>query len=117
MFRGNSVSGPDSYILLYWMQQASRRMVSVGRQDRLMAAIRQVIFESSKDADRTFVYVAFKEGQILISNDETDIVFGPDWEGRQSPRRNRLLRDTRRLRPQGADILTSQEAYAQIQGT
>jgi hypothetical protein len=40
-----------------------------------------------------------------------------DREGRQSPRRNRLLRDTRRLRPQGADILTSQEAYAQIQGT
>ena len=78
-----------------------------------MAAIRDVIFEHSKNPDRTFVYVAFHEGKSLITNDKTDIVFGPPNES--TPRRNRLLRGTRRLRPGNPDILTSKEGHAATQ--
>ena len=113
MVEGNSVDAEETYLLQYFMEVNSQRRVAVDRQDRLMAAIRDVIFEHSKNPDRTFVYVAFHEGKSLISNDREDIVFGPLNERR--PRRDRLLRETRRLRPDGADILTSQEAHAAIQ--
>ena len=113
MMEGNSVDAGEVYLLQYFMDVNSQRKVAVARQDRLMAAIRVVIFELSKNPDRTFVYVAFHEGKALISNDREDIVFGPPNERR--PRRDRLLRETRRLRPDGADILTSQEAHAAIQ--
>ena len=113
MMEGSSVDAGEVYLLQYFMDVNSQRKVAVARQDRLMAAIREVIFELSKNPDRTFVYVAFHEGKSLISNDREDIVFGPPNERR--PRRDRLLRETRRLRPDGPGILTSQEAHAVIQ--
>ena len=108
MLEGSSVNAGEVYLLQYFMDVNFQRKVVVDRRDRLMTAISKVIFEPSKNADRTFVYVAFHEGKLLISNDRTDIVDGPT--GESTPRRNRLLRETRRLRPQGADIITSQEA-------
>ena len=113
MLEGRSVDGEEAYLLQYFMDARIQRKVAVNRQDRLMAAINEVIFEPSKNADRTFVYVAFHEGKWLITNDRTDIVEGP--AGERTTRRNRLLRETRRLRPDSADILTSQEAHAAIQ--
>ena len=113
MMEGNSVDAGEVYLLQYFMEVNSQQKVAVARQDRLMAAIREVIFEQSKNPDRTFVYVAFHEGKSLISNDREDIVFGPPNERR--PRRDRLLRETRRLRPNSSDILTSQEAHAAMQ--
>ena len=114
MMRGSSVDAGEVYLLQYFMDVNLQRKVAADRRDRLMAAIREVIFEPSKNPDRTFVYVAFHEGKVLISNDWEDIVFGPSNERR--PRRDRLLRETRRRRPDGAEILTSQEAHATIQG-
>ena len=112
VLEGNSVDAGEVYLLQYFMDVNFQRKVVVDRRDRLMAAINRVIFEPSKNADRTFVYVAFHEGKSLISNDRTDIVEGPTSE--RMPRRNRLLRETRRLRPRGADIFTSQDAHAVI---
>ncbi len=112
MLEGSSVNGGEVYLLQYFMDVNFQRGVVVAPRDGLMAAINQVIFEPSKNADRTFVYVAFHEGKSLISNDRADIVEGP--AGERTPRRNRLRRETRRLRPHGADILTSQEAHAKI---
>ena len=114
MLQGSSVNGEEVYLLQYFMNANFHRKVTVDPQDRLMAAIREVIFERSKNADRTFVYVAFRQGRWLISNDITDIVEGSARES--TPRRHRLLRKTRRLRTDGADILTSHQAYAAIQG-
>ena len=65
-----------------------------------------------KEADRTFVYVAFKVGRALISNDMRDIVRGTASE--QPHRRVRLLAITCGIRPTGASILTSQEAHSRI---
>ena len=112
MVEGNSVDADEAYLLQYFMDVNFQRKVAVDRQDPLMAAIRDVIFEHSKNPDRTLVYVAFHEGKSLITNDKTDIVLGPPNESR--PRRNRLLRGTRGLRPGDPDILTSKEAHAAI---
>ena len=101
-------------ILRYWFIYALRHKVDLELQDRLMQTIRGVIHELPKNADRIFVYVAFKEGKILISNDKHDIVCGPVRERRQGPRRTRLLNATRNHRPNGADILTSREASSTI---
>ena len=114
MVEGNSVDADEAYLLQYFMNVDHQRKVAVTRRDRLMTAIWKVICERDKNPDRTFVYVAFHEGKSLISNDRADIICGPPSERR--PRRDRLLRETRRLRPDGADILTSQEAHAAIQG-
>ena len=113
MMRGSSVDAGEVYLLQYFMDVNFQRKVAVDRRDRLMAAIREVIFETSKTPDRTFVYVAFIEGKSLISNDRADIVEGPARE--RTLRRDRLFSETRRLRSDGADILTSQEAHAAIQ--
>ena len=106
--------GIEGDILRYWMTEAVPQRVQVGLQDDLMQAIRRVIIELPEQVDRIFVYVAFQTGRVLISNDEMHIVRGPEIEIRQSHRRDRLVRNTRRLRPNGADILTSLEAHARI---
>ena len=99
----------EIYILRYWMEVVPRRKVGLDNGDRLMQEIRDVVVELSENVDRIFVYVAFKTGKILITNDLMHIVEGPDTES--TPRRQRLLRSTRRLRHRDADILTSREAY------
>ena len=110
--RGSSTSGNEIEILRYWVLYAERRQVSLNESDDLMKAIYQVIIEVSEDVDRTFVYVAFRQGTVLISNDSRHIVKGPGDE--PAPRRERLLTNTVGLRPAGARILTSTEAQAEI---
>ena len=114
MMEGSSVDVDEVYLLQYFMEVNSQRKVGVARRDPLMAAITKVIFELSKNPDRTLVYVAFREGKWLITNDRTDIVEGPAGEG--TLRSDRLLRETKGICPEGADILTSQEACAAMQG-
>ena len=104
----------EMYVLRYWTRYVDRRDVTVNLSDALMRAIGNVIPGNSEGVDRRFVYVSFRLGKILISNDETHIVIGPPRERDQQPRRQRLLRSTRRLRSTGADILTSQEAHSRI---
>ena len=113
MLEGRSVDGAEAYLLQYFMDANIQRKVVVNRRDGLMAAINRVIFERSKNADRTFVYIAFIQGKSLITNDMADIVEGP--AGQRTLRRDRLFRETRGLRAKGADIYTSQEAHAAIQ--
>ena len=100
-------------ILRYWILRAQRRQVPVNDDDDLMNAIYDVIEEVDENVDRAFVYVAFQQGTTLISNDLRHIVRGPGNES--EPRRERLISNTEGLRPDGADILTSQEAHAAIQ--
>ena len=107
-------SRAEMYILRYWTRYVDRISVTVNLTDTLMRAIRNVIPGNSEGVDRIFVYVSFSLGKILISNDETHIVIGAPGERNQPPRRDRLRRSTRRLRPDGADILTSKEAYDEI---
>ena len=74
----------ERYLLRYCLN-APRRIVELDALDDLMKAIESVINEPGKDADRTFVYVAFKIGRILITNDMRDIVTGTASESPQRP--------------------------------
>ena len=98
-------------LLRYWILYAKRLETPLDLSDQLMITIRQTIVEPTEHVDRIFVYVAFKKGKILISNDKMNIVVGPPKEQGRFARRHRLLRDTKKLCPNGADILTSQEAH------
>lgn len=101
-------SRDEKYILRYWINNAPQYRVSVTR-DRLMIQIQNVIIES-ENTDRTFVYVAFKQGTVLVTNDCIHIVKGP---GRGSTfRRDILRKKTAKLCPQTAGIMTSEEAHA-----
>ena len=106
----------DKIYILRWLSQCKRLRVPVRTTDELMSAIEKVIPEGSTNArvDRVFVYVSFKAGRVLITNDDVHIVQGPEREGNLAPRRIRLMRETRRRRSKGADIVTSQEAHAKI---
>ena len=104
----------EIYILRYWMLLAPRQEVVYDGNSRLAIAIRQVIVERKEIVDQIFAYVAFEIGKTLISNDQRHIVIGPPRESRESSRRRRLLRATRRMRPDGANILTSKEAHSSI---
>ena len=111
--RANSDVADERYILSYWFRDPPKKTVRVSNRDRLMIEIERIIPGDEQRVDRVFVFVAFNLGRILISNDENHIVLGPNHE-RNNPRRDRLLRATRRIRPDGADILTSSEACAEI---
>ena len=104
----------EVYILRYWIRDAPRLRITINWTDTLMKAIRKVIMEKSEALDCIFVYVALSQGTVLISNDEVHIVIGPERERGDPTRRQRLLRNSKKLRPQGAEILTSQEAHDRI---
>ncbi len=104
----------EIYILRFWLLAASRISTAVYLTDPLMMTIREVIMEPSEVVDRIFVYVALSHGKLLVSNDTMHIVFGPSGGGGRSTRRQRLLRNSRRLRPPGAGIVTSEEANDMI---
>ena len=110
-FRNADEESNEIYLLRYWILYAPKLSTSVAN-DQLMNKIRQVIVEPGEAVDRILVYVAFKQGKALISNDRMHIVRGPNSE--QSERRHRILRDTRNLRPDGAAIVTSLEAFSMI---
>ena len=111
------VNGNEMSVMRYWLtlilSPNSLKVTQVSR-DRLMTAIERVIHERNEKVDRIFVYVAFKQGTLLISNDETHIVVGPPPELGKRQRRDRLLRTTNKWRPSGAIILTSKEAHDKI---
>lgn len=110
-YQGMDETRNERYVLRYCLE-APRRFVTLNKLDDLIEAIEEVIYESDKNADRTFVYVALKIGRVLISNDMGDIVRGRGEA--QTWRRDRLLLNTEGLRPDGADVLTSREAYDRI---
>ena len=110
-YQGLDESRNERYLLRYCLN-APRCIVTLDILDNLMRSIEILIHEPGKDADRTFVYVAFKIGRILISNDLRDIVRGTASE--HPERRVRLLKTTSGIRPVGADILTTKEPHDTI---
>ena len=81
----------EIFVLRYWILNAPRTVTELDMGDSLMTAIKQVIHEQTETVDRILVYVAFKVGSTLISNDRMHIVDGPPNES--APRRRRLLRE------------------------
>ena len=102
-------------LLLYWMDIQNQKSIKVSSKDALMRNIKKIIpLGEGSVTDCFFVYVAFKEGRILITNDRGDMID----EGTQiGERRRKLLKiGTKNGRKKGSDILTSQQAYDRLQG-
>ena len=96
----------ERILLMHWFSPENQEVVDIKQQDTLMTAIRGIIFtqRGKPVTDRFFVYVAFKKGRVLVTNDHADIV----------SRRAELLQKTRNVRPKGADIMKSIEAYNKL---
>ena len=91
--------GAEGELISYWFHSKNHKTVPVDTRDNLMVAITNIV-PARKGKDRFYVYIAFKEGRVLVSNDGKDI-----WK-----RRGELKKKTNRFRTRGADILTSREA-------
>ena len=97
MIKSTSDTGGQLYLLRYWMQNERRVTVQLDQTDRLMAAIRNIIFEVAEHADRAFVYVACRRNATLVTNDAAHIL----------DRRSALLKKTKRWQGNSTDILSS----------
>lgn len=104
MIKGGYEEGNQRILLRGWMLPDRRKKVDLDPTDRLMTAIKKVVYEVEEHADRAFVYVACKNDSDLITNDEEHI-----WD-----RRKKILKNTKRYRGANTKIITSREAYEEI---
>ena len=111
MLRNQSDASEEIGLLRYWMLEEIRVCQPADHAGPLMNAIEQIIIEKKEKVDRTFVAVAFSRGKVLVTNDVEHILDGPDREKKLGPRRSRLIKQTKKHRPAGAEILTSREAH------
>lgn len=95
--------GEEGKLIRYWFASENHKAVPVNEKSELMTAIKTVV-PAWKGKDRFYVYVAFKEGRILVTNDGKDI-----WK-----KRDELKRKTRKFGTKDADILTSRQAHAKL---
>lgn len=97
----------ESVLLRYFLLlPENSKVVNVNQKDDLMESIKGVIeVQKGKPVtDRFFVYVAFKKERVLVTNDSRDIL----------SKRKELKGKAKKRRLEGADILSSQEAYERI---
>ena len=100
---------PEAALLKYWhLVSEHKKEVPVNHNGDLMQRIKIIMRRVQDSCDAMFVYVAFKEGRVLITNDRSDIIDESPNDGR---RRQELLRKTRNFRSNNSNILCSQEAY------
>ena len=100
-------------LLKYWIEPNNHNSIATS-DDNLMGKIKQIItIERGKSrTDCIFVYVALRNGSILITNDTDDIIDERTGDGK---RRKKLLKIPKKIgSKKGADILTSEESYARI---
>ena len=101
----NSERRKDRILLIRILHPKNLEQVDVNIRGKLMVKITKLI-PVTKKADRFYVYVAFKRGRVLVTNDEKDI----------GNKRQKLLRETKKCRAQeDEDILNSQEAYDKLE--
>lgn len=100
MIKNMDETRPQLPVLRHWMSLEIRDEVAVDPRGSLMQAIRRVIAEKEKHADRAFVYVTCCTNATLVTNDRADIL----------DRRQDLLKATKRLRGKDTSMHSSQEA-------
>ena len=115
----------ERFLLDYFIKNLQQHeKISVNLEDNLMTAIKKIVPEN-KGADRYFVYVAFKKGRVLVTNDRADFID----EGNQTEEKKRKLLKIQKKYfkkhkkqyqedyENQADILTSAEAWQQAETT
>ena len=101
---------PDQIrVLRFWMDSQQHKGVPVNKFSQIWNDICSIVPEETEsdkdDVDRIFVYVAFVNDRILISNDEKDII----------KKRDDLKLKATELGLSHADVMTSQEAYQKLE--
>ncbi len=108
--RESEIAG-EIAILRYWADPGNYSVKEISEHKQLIAAIKTVIVENER-ADRAFVYLAFRNGRVLVTNDESHIVIWPiKKKEKGGERRTRLVKACKAYLNQGAEILFSSEAY------
>ena len=100
-------------ILTKWMEREPRQ-IEVG-YDKLKIKIKNTLLQKQSNKEKVsgtdinFVYIAFKTGRLLITNDRRNIID----ERKGDEKRRKELRNFSKTsgRVKGSDILTSKEAY------
>jgi len=115
--RGKNLSDIEESLLRHWLDLGNWETVPVDDRDNLMKTIKKILPKLQDNYDRTFVYVAFKKGRTLITNDRNDLI-DKNAKSKDGKMRKKLLKGTKKCRPGGrkdeANILCSQEAYRNI---
>lgn len=99
---------PVRQLFKHWMEKwvfgalGGIEKVNVNTEDKLMSDIKQIIHERM-GMDRYYVYVAFRKGTVLITNDLGIY-----------DKRKILKRKTRNSRSRNADILSSKDMHKQL---
>ena len=120
-FNNASEKGNSLYIYKLWFEKRmnARKIVHVNLSDDLMVTINGILLRSER-VDKILVYVAFKEGRKLVTNDNSDIVNGQPKE--RNTRRAALKKKTKRIRRRlgvtnnndKSDILDSNQAHQNL---
>lgn len=102
-------------LLRYWLNSELWKTIPVDELDQLMRAIKVVVRGNRQITDRTFVYVAFSQGENLITNDMGDL-FQVGGKRRRPNMHTQLKRKTKRVCPASREsrILTSSEVFGII---
>ena len=110
-FNRSEIAG-EIAILRYWADPGNQAPREITSNKQLIDLIKTVIIENER-ADRAFVYIAFSNGRVLVTNDEKHIVIGPPTKKEKGgDRRNRLMNAAKKHVVNGAALLFSQEAHA-----
>ena len=105
----------DNRIVLYSFYNSRKIKVPVDLSDDLMSCITQTV-PKDKGTDRFFVYVAFKKGKILITNNTRDMISGSHKKDRKDEKRRMLLKCRNiNKKYKGANIFTSEEVSRKLQ--
>ena len=101
--------GKGERLLLKRLFDSHKKVVSVNLSDKLMTCITKIV-PKNKGVDRFFVYVAFKKGKILVTNNTKDMID----DGKRTGEKRKELIKCLSHKNRSANILTSWNAYNRL---
>lgn len=105
LFKNQRTDSSKRFLIQYWTQDCKKYRVSVEHSSELIKKIKKVL-PQGEGTDAVFVFVVFRCGGTLLTNDRDDII---DEGSKRNARRTKLLRI--KERNMNSEILTSKEAF------
>ena len=105
LFRNQATDSSKRFLIQYWTQDCKKYQVPVEHSSELMQKIKNAL-PQGEGTDAVFVFVVFRCGGTLLTNDRDDII---DEGNKPDARRRKLLKI--RERDMNSEILTSKEAF------
>ncbi len=105
LFKNQATDSTKRFLIQYWTQACKKCQVPVEHSSELMKKIKKAL-PQGEGTDAVFVFVVFRCGGTLLTNDRDDII---DEGSKPDARRDKLLKI--RGRDIKSEILTSKEAF------